>query len=111
MSVPNSGRRSNFATRLRQARKALGLSAAAFCKKSEIPYAPYQKWELGTQQPRDLDQIPELARHLKVSPSWLAFGIGEPDAKSIGERLATIERDLADVRTVIDRTFRPAQQR
>jgi transcriptional regulator with XRE-family HTH domain len=62
--------------RVRQAREKSGLSKAAFGRCLNITGSAVSQWESGlTNIP--LFRIPDIARSLDTSESWLAFGQGD----------------------------------
>ena len=68
---------SDVGHRLREARKAAGLTLRELAK--EAGFANHQtvnNIERGTQR-ASVDQIESLARALGISPAWLAFGTKE----------------------------------
>lgn len=75
-----------FPERLRKARKAAGLSAAALCQAAEMSRSSVSQLEARQGVPR-LRTVERLARALKVSVAWLAFGLGEAALPAEGEGL------------------------
>lgn len=63
-----------FPQRLRKARKAAGLSGSALSLMAGVGRNSIPAMEAGTRLPR-LPMVERLARALKRSPAWLAFGI------------------------------------
>lgn len=54
--------------------KELGITQEALAEKFNMTPAGMQKWLSGARQP-SLDEINEIADHLKVSRTWLTHGI------------------------------------
>lgn len=67
--------------RLFAVRKEAGLGLLALGKKAGVAHMTISAIEKGRQMPA-ADTIERLARALGVSPCWLAFGMGEREAKS-----------------------------
>lgn len=77
--------------RLKQARKALGISQQEVATRCGWPrHTRINNYERGKSAPKDLDAIERLAHALDVSPGWLAFG------EDPGLKLAADERELLD---------------
>ena len=68
-------------TRLRKARQAALLTPKAVVQKMGGDQATVRDIEQGTRVPT-VRTIARLAVALKVSPAWLAYGIGEPAAET-----------------------------
>jgi len=67
---------SGLGGRLREARTAQGLSLNEVGRRAGAPASQVQKTEQGTTVPT-LTTIEQLATALRLSPAWLAFGLGE----------------------------------
>lgn len=73
MSESNNDRNARyaqFAERLIDRRKALGLTVAAVVEKLQCPRSRYSNWELGLRWP-SITEIPRIAHVLGCSPSYL----------------------------------------
>lgn len=65
---------SDVGKRLREARKAAGLTLRELCQRAGLAnYQTIDNIERGRQR-ASVDQIESLARALGVSASWMAFG-------------------------------------
>ena len=79
--VPNSTPESDFARRLRKARREMGEARDREVLLKEMAAAVGQKpvtvgrWVSGEREP-DFESTGKLAAFLGVNPAWLAFGIG-----------------------------------
>lgn len=63
-----------FATRLKKAREAQELTQDELGRLINLSRASVAQWERGNNDPR-LENIPEIAKALKVRPEYLAFGV------------------------------------
>ena len=61
--------------RIRRRRLELGLTQVQVAMRLGIPQTSYSDLEVGRKRTR-LDRVVELSGILKISPAWLAFGIG-----------------------------------
>lgn len=66
---------STFAQRLREARKARGMTQAELARTLEIHEVELARYERGRFKPRQ-ERAERLAQALSVSPAWLVFGEG-----------------------------------
>lgn len=64
-----------LAARIRQLREKQGLSLREFGRRADSSAAALRQLEGGSQP--TLDTLEALAKALRVSPSWLAYGIGD----------------------------------
>ena len=67
-----------FASNLRRAREAAGLSQAALADRAGVPLNSVQNWEQGVTRPR-LEALPRLADALGVGLDALAADVRSPD--------------------------------
>jgi transcriptional regulator with XRE-family HTH domain len=104
--VPTSPRWAAFAGRLKQARKAAGLTAKDAADRLKVPYARFSKWEMGARMPADIAEIERIAMAFGTSPAWLAFGTEPDKGGNVESRLSRIELDLAEIKTKLSRIFR-----
>lgn len=72
-------RHQTFSMRLRKARKASGLHAVGLTTSAGLGRGMVAFWEADQGLPR-LPTLEKLAGALKVSPAWLAYGIGDESA-------------------------------
>ncbi len=68
-----------FSERLRRVRKAAGLNPFALSAAAEVAKNSVSVLEEGEVCPR-LPKVEQLARALRLSPAWLAFGLGDAAA-------------------------------
>lgn len=68
-------RASTLGARLFEARKAAGLTMRALAEKGGVSHTAISDIEKGHHMPA-ADIIERLAQALKVSPCWLAYGMG-----------------------------------
>lgn len=71
---PRRFKEDTFAVRLKKAREALELTQDELGKLINLSRASVAQWERGNNDPR-LENIPEIAKALKVRPEYLAFGV------------------------------------
>lgn len=76
MPSPIGERYSDIGSRLRAARTARGMSLRAVGAAAELTGATVHAIEQRPVVPR-IDSIEKIAKALKISPGWLAFGEGE----------------------------------
>ena len=94
-------RHQTFSKRLRGARKTAGMHAAGLTLAAGIGAGMVALWESGRGLPR-LPMTEKLARALRVSPGWLAYGLGDA-AEPLGsgmlcEGLAARAREVRTLR-------------
>jgi transcriptional regulator with XRE-family HTH domain len=81
-----------FATRLRLAREALGLSARELSLAAGLSSAYVGHMERGHRELPSIACVAQLAAALHVTPGWLAFGESAPQ-----KRPTTDEEDWASL--------------
>ena len=101
-------------TRLRRARQAAELTPKAVVQKLGGDQATVRDIEQGTRIPT-VRTIARLALALKVSPAWLAYGIGEPMAETtvgtcetMGVRLQTSREEKGLTKAALARLGEPS---
>lgn len=88
------------AQRLREARKAAGLTQAEVASRIGVNRRAIHEWEAGTWQPHRA--LPELAEVYGVSTSFLSFGV-EPasvELQQLREQLAAVQAKVDQVEKV-----------
>src|SRR6185312_6978181 len=70
----------NFATRLKQAREAAELTQDQLAELVNAGQTTVASWEKGKNEP-NFTTVRNLAKRLRRSPQWLAFGVDESDGR------------------------------
>ena len=97
------------ARRLREARKATGLTQAEVARRIGVNRRALHEWEAGTWQPHR--HIPDLAEVYGVSPTFLLFGV-EPASVELSlmrQQLLAVTDELQMVRARSDRLLALAE--
>jgi transcriptional regulator with XRE-family HTH domain len=77
---------STMKERIRAKREEIGLMQREVAKLMEMSRAAITQWEVGLTQP-NYESLIQLARILKTTPQWLAFGVSEKPVEVLPEDL------------------------
>lgn len=93
--IIENDKQEGFPNRLRQVRKALGLSQTAIASALGVSMASYVRYEIGRLSPR-MDTLAALCRMYSINANWLLAGEGSMFFKKEAEEEVSNEPAVDD---------------
>jgi len=82
----------DWVDRMEAKRKLLGLTQDDLAEKLSVTVGAYQHWLSRRRVPDKLDVFEAIAKALKMSPSFLLYGVYDPENPKTNEVLSLMER-------------------
>lgn len=90
----------DFGSRVRAAREALGLTQGDLAKRMGATYATVSQWETGVTKQVKADLLLRAAKALRTTPDWLLYGIESSVSEDPGQY--EVRRSLQAISAVWD---------
>ena len=87
--------------RIRRLRKSKGLTQAELAYRIEVHEMTIRRWETGTRQPENINDIKNLAAALKVSEEELLNGAPEQDGWVLHVEIGNTKEDFLNMKNGI----------